>query len=172
MLDAMLARRSVRTYAEKPVSDTDLNAVLCAALSCPSSCNSKPWHLIVVKDRETLHTLTGARVGSAMMLDGAFCAIVSAVDKTASTAWIEDGSAALMNMHLAASALGLGSCWIQIRARETPDGQSSEEFVRGVLNIPENMGIVGLLSLGSIDAQPQPHTADELLTDRIHVERF
>ena len=36
-------------------------------------------------------------------------------------------------------SLGLGSCWIQVRERLTPQNESVEDYVKNILNIPENI---------------------------------
>ena len=47
---AILTRRSVRKYQDKPVEREKINACLEAARLAPSACNSQPWHYIVIDD--------------------------------------------------------------------------------------------------------------------------
>lgn len=63
------------------------------------------------------------------MLKEAQCAIVVIGDETEQDVWIEDCSVAMANMHLMASSLGIGSCWVQGRLRNA-DEKTTEEYVR------------------------------------------
>ena len=82
------------------------------------------------------------------MLKEAQCAIVVIGDETEQDVWIEDCSVAMANMHLMASSLGIGSCWVQGRLRNA-DEKTTEEFVRERLGFPENYRLEAILtSLG------------------------
>ena len=61
-------------------------------------------------------------------------------DKVKSPKWhIVDTTIALQTMVLAATAEGLGTCWI---------GSFYEDKVRKLLNVPDNLVIVAMLSVG------------------------
>lgn len=51
-----LNRWSPRAFADRPVSDEDLNAVLEAAHWAPSSFNDQPWRFVVAKTKEQLQS--------------------------------------------------------------------------------------------------------------------
>ena len=53
-MEALLTRRSVRSYTDEPVPDTAVKALLEAAMSAPSAGNQQPWQFILVTDRDTL----------------------------------------------------------------------------------------------------------------------
>jgi len=165
-------RRSVRKYTGTPVTEDQLQLILQAGLLSPTSHNSKPWHFIVIRDRAMLQYLSDCRVGSAKMLENAACAIAVLGDQDKTVCWTEDCSVALTQMHLMTEALGLGSCWIQCRLREAPDGRPTEEYVREKLNFPQNLRLEAILSIGEPDQHPAPHNPDALLTERIHHETF
>lgn len=86
-----------------------------------------------MKNKETLEKMAAARTGAANMLTGAAAAIVVLGDETVTDVWTEDCSIVMASMHLMASSLGIGSCWIQGRNREAADGSSSEEYLRELL---------------------------------------
>ncbi|TFH14261.1 hypothetical protein E4H04_10530, partial [Candidatus Bathyarchaeota archaeon] len=48
--DAIMTRRSVRAYDNKPIPDDILLKVLEAGRAAPSASNAQPWHFIVVKN--------------------------------------------------------------------------------------------------------------------------
>lgn len=172
LMKLMLDRRSVRQYTGEPVCEEHLKLILQAGLSSPTGHNAKPWHFIVVRDKEMLKNLADCRVGSAKMLENADCAIVVLGDEEKTAVWVEDCSIALTQMHLMADALGVGSCWIQGRMREAVDGHPTEDFIREKLHFPQNLRLEAVLSLGMPKNKPTPHTVDELLTERIHKETF
>ena len=172
IIEAMLARRSVRTYTDEPVTDEELNKILTAALSSPTGKGTYPWEIIAVRDKDMLEKLSHSRQGSGKMLLGAGACIVVVVDENKTDTWVEDGSIVLTNMHLAASAIGLGSCWIQGKGRFAEDGTSMEETIQKLLGIPENYRLVAILSVGHPAAVPAPHTMADLHTEKLHYEKF
>ena len=48
--EAIRRRRSVRSYADRPVSEEAIARILEAARQAPSACNRQPWHLYVVRE--------------------------------------------------------------------------------------------------------------------------
>jgi nitroreductase len=54
-LEAIRKRRSVRSYTEQPVSDSDLDEILRLALLAPTGGMSQAWGLIVVRDEDKRH---------------------------------------------------------------------------------------------------------------------
>lgn len=172
VLSAMEKRRSVRKYADEPVSDEAMNRILEAGLLSASGMAKRPWELIVVTDREILSTLASCREHGSAMLDGAAAAIAVFGNSELSDTWIEDCSIVMANMHLESSANALGSCWIQGRGRTASDGRSTEEFVREILDVPENLKLEAILSIG-IPAQPvKARELEDSLCDKIHHDRF
>ena len=105
------------------------------------------------------------------MLKGASCAVVVLGDSEKTDVWTEDCSNVMMNMHLMASALGVGSCWIQGRLR-TAGGVSTEEIVREILGFPDHLKLEAILSLGMPAAQPEARSLDDLPEEKLHWEKF
>ena len=58
-MEAILTRRSVRTYTDAPVPEDVTKALLEAAMSAPSAGNQQPWQFVVIDDRDTLNAITG-----------------------------------------------------------------------------------------------------------------
>ena len=72
-------------------------------------------------------------------------------------------------MQLEATEQGIGSCWVQYRGRQTPDGASTEDYIRTLLNIPKNYGVLAMLSLGIADEKPEPRALPDVKSnDKIH----
>lgn len=172
ILDIFANRRSVRKYAPKPLEDEALDKILKAGLLAPSGHARRPWEFILVRDKRMLERLSGCRSSGANMLKQASAAIVVIADEQKQDVWIEDCSVALGYMHLAASALNLGSCWVQVRLRAAADGRSCEEFLREALGFPLNFKAEAILALGVPQQRPSPHDLQKLNLAKIHKEKF
>ena len=171
MVELLQERRSIRRYTGEAVPEESLKQILQAGLLSPSGHNAKPWEFVVVKDRETLDKLSQCREGSAEMLKGAYCAVVVLGDEEKTDVWTEDCSAAMMNMHLTASSLGVGSCWIQGRLR-TVNGKSTEAVVKEILGFPDHYRLEAILSLGMPAVDPEARKLEDLPMEQIHWEKF
>ena len=83
-----------------------------------------------------------------------------------------NASIAASYMQLQAEELGIGSCWIQIRGRLTADDQLSEDFVQQMFGIPETVSVECILSLGHKGEQREPHTDEEVMWERVHINEW
>jgi len=135
---AIQTRRSVRAYEPTPVPKEKLNKILEAARLAPSAENIQPWHFIVITNPSKRERL--AKAPFAGFLKEAPVVIVGCGNQRASPRWfMVDVAIAMQNMVLAATAEGLGTCWI---------GSFNEKEVREMLKIPGEYRIVALLALG------------------------
>jgi nitroreductase len=148
MLDILYNRRSTRKFTDKKVEEETIHQLIKAALLSPSSKNSQPWEFIVVEDSELLSQLSVAKPHGACLLKHAPLAVVVAGDKTKSDVWIEDCSIASIILQLAAEALGMGSCWVQIHRRYHNDDQTANEFIRELLHIPDHLEVLSVVGVG------------------------
>lgn len=167
LLDVMLKRRSIRNYTDENISKEQLNNVLQAGLLAPTSMNRKPCNFMVVENKEKLEKLSQSKDHGADLIKNADKAIVVIADTWIADTWIEDSSIALTYMHLMATDLGLGSCWVQIHLR-SKDGEDSEEIVREILQIDNHYRIVGILALGIPESVPEAHSLDDIDKEKIH----
>ena len=172
MLDTILARRSVRQYTDETIPEEKLNAILYAGLAAASSKNRRSWEFVVVRDRNMLNRLCDCRPGAEKLLGGCHAAIVVTADAELVDVWVEDCASAITQMHLLADALGVGSCWLQVRLRKAADGRDTADVVRDALGIPERYGVMAILALGMPADHPAPRTVEDLPLEKIHHERF
>lgn len=172
VLAAMGRRHSVRKYAEGSIAPEKVERILDAALLSASGMAKRPWELVVIEDRETLDALVGCREHGSAMLSDAAAAIVVLADVEKSDTWIEDCSIVMANMHLAASSLDVGSCWIQGRMRMASDGRTTNDYVRELLGYPESFELEAILSLGIPEKTSEMREPDEKLLDKVHHGRF
>ena len=75
-------------------------------------------------------------------------------------------------MQLQAAALGLGSCWVEIRGRMHADGTPSEDYVREVLGVPDSLNPMCIVTFGHPDEIRRPVDPEKLLWEKVHVGKF
>ncbi len=144
LLRAVMDRRSIRSYQARAVEPDKLERVLDAGRHAPSASNQQPWRIVVVTDAATRKKLAVAArdqkfVGEApVVLVG--CAIKSdRVMTCGQHCYPIDLAICMTTMSLAATAEGLGTCWI---------GAFFEDKVKEVLGIPPEVRVVELMPLG------------------------
>jgi nitroreductase len=147
MLEAIRQRRSVRKYKPDPVSEQDLQTICEAALSAPTGCNDRPWHLVIITDPAKREALSKMHQWSFFCAQSPVVIAVCGDEQAAPHWWIEDCSAATENAMIQAAALGLGTCWIGVRGGGTRDFER-EQMVRELLGIPEHLRVLCVFSLG------------------------
>lgn len=168
MLDLLRTRRSIRKYKQTALPPETIEALKEALLRSPSSRGLNPWEFIFVDDKQLLEKLSHAKKHGAEFVKDAALAIVIAANPETCDVWIEDCSIASAIAHFTAHSLGLGSCWVQLRLRQTADGVDSEQAVRQILHLPDNLRILSMVAIGMPDQKLKPLAADKLPTDKIH----
>jgi len=154
--DVVRQRLSVRSYKSDPVPEDVLNRILEAGRLAPSACNLQPWKFIVVTDPKIRKALVPACKGQGSISQAPViicaCGVVEQAWKKMGGYWSAetvDITIALEHMILAATAEGLGTCWI---------GAFLEAEVKKVLAIPEGVKPIALTPLGypARESKPQP----------------
>ncbi len=167
MIDQLRARRSIRKYKNTPIEQDQIKLLQEALLRSPSSRSLNPWHFIFIYDKELLTKLSIAKAHGAAFLENAPLGIVICGDESASDVWIEDCSISAILVQLTAQSLGLGSCWIQIRNRKDASGRSAENIVKEVCDLPNNLRVECIISIGYPDESKSGIPEEELLFERI-----
>lgn len=158
IIQAMLHRRSIRSFQPEQVKEEDLRQILLAGTYAASGMGRQSGKIVVVQDpetRETLRAMNAAVLGNpdADPFYGAPTILVVLADTQART-WVEDGSLVIGNLLLAADALGVGACWIH-RAREEFDSPEGKALLRQ-WGVPETYRGVGHCILGYAAEAPKP----------------
>lgn len=163
-LECLKSRRSVREYSQEQVSSGILEKIVDAGRFAPTARNVQPWEFIVITEAATLKKLGGIAENGRFLAQAKACIAVFCSD---TKYYLEDGCAATCNILLAATALGIGSCWV------AGDKKPYCEEVSGLLNVPAGYKLVSLVSLG------YPGSKDSLciakkreLKEVIHWERL
>jgi nitroreductase len=165
-------RRSIRKFIDKPVEEEKIDRLIEAALRPPSSMGKMPWSFLVVKDRDLLEQLSRAKTFGASFLKNAALGILVCADPEISDVWIEDASIASTYIFLAAESMDLGACWIQFRRRNHRDDITSEEYITGLLDIPERLEVLSIIAIGYPGESKSPHEKESLKYDRVYLDGF
>lgn len=130
VIQAMLDRRSCRAYKPEQVREDDLQQILLAGTYAANGRGLQSAKIVVVQDKETIEQLRvmNAAIMGNPDLDPFYGAptVCVILGDTENRTWQEDGSLVLGNMMLAASTLGVGSCWIHRAQQEfdSPEGKA------------------------------------------------
>ena len=172
LIELMRNRRSVRLFTEETVPQEKVEKVVQAALMSASGRSIRPWEFVVVQDKESILKLSECRPGVNKTIAGSNVAIVVVADEEKSGIWIEDCSIAMANMYLMAEEQGVGGVWIHCRERETPDGGSTEEYVKNLLGVPANFRVLAMFCFGVPAVHSAPYELDQLNTEKVHYGKF
>ena len=158
MFEAIQQRRSIRRYDSRDVEEEKLFRILEAARLAPSANNRQEWRFVVVRDQKKRMRLIKAAanqtfVGEAPVVIACCSVEDDKVMRCGHPAYAIDLAIAIDHMTLAAADLGLGTCWI---------GSFYEEAVREILDIPDKVRVVELLTLGYAAEKPASRTRKNL----------
>ena len=172
MIELLRARRSIRDFTDRPIEPRKIEILKEAALRSPSSRNIDPWEFVFVDQRELLKKLALAKPHGAKFLADAAMGIVICADGDKSDVWIEDCSIASILVQMVAQSIGLGSCWIQIRNRMFDDKVTSEDYIRGVLNMPMHVKVESIVAIGYAAETREPLPREELKDEKIRSNSY
>ena len=141
--DVINDRFSCRNFLSKKISTTELNQILNAGLLAPTACNFQPQKIYVVENETLLNRLNEA---TRFTFDAKTILVVC---YDVNESWHRrsdnkdhgeiDATICATQMMLAATALGLGSCYVC---------SFKKDILRGILGIPSNYEISCLLPIG------------------------
>lgn len=164
-MSIIYSRRSVRNYQNKEVEHALVMELLRAAMHAPSAGNAQPWHFVVVRSAEKKQSIAQVHPYAKMVLQAPVVILVCA-DPTLEIYkgfWVQDCSAATMNILLRAVELGLGAVWCGIY----PNEERVKAF-RKIFNLPEHVVPFSLVPVGYPAEAPKP--VDRFKPERIHFE--
>jgi nitroreductase len=166
-MDAIFTRRSIRRFTDAAVEDAAVEGLLRAAMAAPSAGNQQPWHFVVIRDRRTMESIMEVHPHASMLSAAPVCIAVLAelaLERYVGY-WVQDTSAAMQNLLLAARAAELGAVWLGIHPRE-----ERQSGIKPILALPDGVVCLGLVAVGH-PAEPSG-LADRFQPDRIHKETW
>jgi nitroreductase len=168
-LNFVFSRRSIREYSDRPVDDNTVSDLLEAAMAAPSACAKDPWHFVVVREKARLQRLTEGLPNGQMLAEAGVgivvCGKLSEAHGELESYLLQDCSAAIENILLAASALGLGACWLGVHPRE-----ERVAHLKSVLELPDGVVPVSVVSVGWPGEEKEARTRFNLL--KVHKEQW
>lgn len=170
--DLVQARRSHRKFTTDEIDANQLELILRAALMSPTSKGQRAWQFIAIDDKATIEKLADCKEHGASFLKDAPVAVAVCGTPSLNDCWVEDGSIAAISMQYQAEELGLGSCWIQVRGRSLADGTPSELVVRGILGLPEELGVLCIIALGHKGAERKLQDETKLKWENVHINGY
>ncbi len=152
---ALDSRQSIRDFdRDRDVSPEIVTRLLEAAVRAPSAGNCQPWYFFVVRNRELKQALARAALGQWFLSEAPVVIVVCAEPQRSEQRYgkrgrflycLQDTAAATGHLLLAATALGLGSCWV---------GAFEEEEASRVLDLPPTLRPVAIIPLGYAAGRP------------------
>jgi nitroreductase len=142
-MDVIRRRKSTRSYNDADVEEDKLHQLIEAARLAPSWANKQCWKYIIVNDEEKIRKLAAGIINSWMK--NVKMVIVACADpkksgtKNGMEYYLVDVGISMEHLVLAATNLGLGTCWI---------GGFDEKRVKELLNIPETIKVVAMTPVG------------------------
>ncbi len=153
LFEVMCSRRSIRCYQEDKLVEHDkIIMLLKAAMAAPSACNLQPWEFIIVNEKDGINKLReGIDVNNGKFYNAPAAFIVCS--NTSYLPWEGKGemdcSAAIENILLLSTVMGLGAVWI---------GAFDEEIIRRNFDIPCHVAVSSIVLFGYPAEQKSPRT--------------
>ena len=166
-LEAIHTRRSIRQYKDTPLSEETIRELLDAAMSAPTAGGIQPWRFVVITERAVLDAIPDIHPYAAMIRQAPLAILVCGDESSENYGafWVQDCSAAMQNILLAARALGLASLWCGVHGRPEREKAFSELF-----GLPEKVRPLGLAIVGHSDT---PFTRKECYDEsKVHHNRW
>lgn len=156
-------RRSVRAYeGDRDVPPSLLNRILHAAIRAPSAGNRQPWHFVVVRDPEVKRALAHRAAGQNFIAQAPVVVVVCTDAERSAARYgergtrlycLQDTAAAIAHLLLAATASGLGACWI---------GAFDEGEAAKILDLPSSLRSIAVIPIGFPGEMPSPRSRRDL----------
>ncbi|MDD3180017.1 MAG: nitroreductase family protein [Opitutaceae bacterium] len=161
-IECINTRYSCRNYRTQPVPRALLEQLVDAGRRAPSGRKEEPVEFIVATRQADRDFLAKISTAGKFIAQAGACIVVIARD---TTYYLEDGAAAVENALLAATALGLQSCWVA-GDKKTYAGDILRHF-----GVPAGFKLVAMLAIGyaSSPCRQPPHRP---LAEVLHWEQF
>lgn len=171
VVDAIMARRSIRKYKETPVRRDQMDVIIQCGINAPSGMNKQPWAVRVVDDQEFLNGLTelwlesqSKEAATKTRTEPGFRNMFRNAPTVVFIAAPADGNGNLdcgllgENMMLAAQSMGIGSCCLGGPIRFLKTVEASEYVSK--LQLPDGYELLYAIGMGYPDEAPAAKPRD------------
>ena len=168
VVGAIMARRSVRKYLDRPVEHEKLMTLARCAINAPSGMNAQPWLVRVVEDQKLINDVTEVyKKANAEQVkrDADFKNMFRNAPNLICVCTPAKGGGQLdagllgENVMLAAHALGLGTCCLGGPVRFLKSNADARFFLER-LDIPADYELNYIIAVGYPDEQPEARQRD------------
>jgi len=168
-LDLIFSRRSIRRYTDDDISEELVQDLLEAGMAAPSAVAKDPWHVIVVRDKATLARIASGLPNGGMLADAGvgfvICGDIDAAHDRQLSYMLQDCSAMIENILLAASALGLGACWLGVHPRE-----DRVQHIKTLFDLAESIVPISAIAIGRPAQEAEART--RFNAAKVHMEKW
>ena len=149
-----LTRRSIRKYQDRKVEKEVIEQLMKTAVVSPSGRNGRPYEFVVVDDKEIIKKLAHSKESGAHPTGEDDACIASTI------------------IQLKAHELGLGSCWLQTKGKIGTNGKTCHENIREILNLPKDIYISNMISLGYPAEERPAYTEKDMDMTKVHFNKW
>lgn len=160
--EAILNRKSVRQFLDRPVEKDKLEKIIDAARHAPTARGEEPWEFIALTAPGPIKELAGITDHGKFLADAKACVVIFCKD---TKYYLEDGCAACENLLLAATSLGISTCWI------AGDKKPYASGIAEALKVPSGFKLVSIIAMG-YSKDTSGNKKKRSLEDVLHWERF
>ena len=160
--DVIKNRHSIRAYENREVEEDKVLSILEGMRKAPSAGNLQAYKVYLVKNKGKRLELAKCALYQWFIYEAPLVLVFFADTYRSSSKYgkrgatlysVQDATIACAYAQLSATALGLGSCWV---------GAFDEGCLRKVLNAPEHLLPVAILTIGYSAEKPEPTPRREL----------
>lgn len=167
VINAIMERRSIRKYLDKPVEHEKLEIVVRCGINAPSGMNRQPWIVRVVENQQLINDVTEVykkENAEQVKRDPTFKNMFRNAPNLICVCTPKNGGdldAGLLgeNMMLAAQSLGLGTCCLGGPVRFLNSNPNAKFFL-DKLDVPEGYQLNYILAIGYPDESPAAKPRD------------
>jgi nitroreductase len=163
-LECIASRRSIRRFLDMPIDKETIMDIVDAGHLAPSSGNVQDWRFVVVDDKELMKKLSEHSLGQDCVHNAAFLIVVFADPEQTERHYglrgsrlytVQNCSAAIQNMLLAAHAMDIGAVWV---------GAFDEDKIKVLLDAPANVRPQAIIAFGYPAEMPDTKVVKDLNT--------
>jgi len=156
VFQAIQERREITKYSNKEVQEDKLKKIVDAGYYAPTGNNLPSKHLIVVRNRDMLDKLAETTPYMKWQKEAPVAIVVTASPQV-SKYWLQDASIACAFIWLQAVEEGLGSAFGAVyHAEDEEESKKREQYVRSLLQIPNEQRVIAVLGIGYPNEIPEP----------------
>ena len=163
-------RFSVRSFQSAPVGDATVQAILEAADNAPSAGNMQAFEVVIIRDDGRKRELVKASFDQSFIAQAPLALVFLANpgrnqakygSRGAELYSVQDATIACAYAQLAATASGLGTCWV---------GAFDEDAVREIVGAPPTWRPIAILPIG-VPAEAAGGRERRPIGDLVHTEQ-